>query len=145
MSYICVKAQNVISSAGDEFSNTNQSITWTLGELSTESYEAATNKFTQGFHQPVLIITALNDILLADELSIFPNPTAQNLSFRATGYEGGASIFVTNIIGMHVRKFELNDISQSIDVSTLPDGEYILSVIGENKQSLGKFKIIKKD
>jgi len=42
----------VISSAGDYYEGANASLSWTLGEIATETYSNGTNILTQGFQQP---------------------------------------------------------------------------------------------
>lgn len=42
----------VVSSAGDYYEGANASLSWTLGEISTETYDNGTNILTQGFQQP---------------------------------------------------------------------------------------------
>ncbi|MCD4746833.1 MAG: hypothetical protein K8R58_11100 [Bacteroidales bacterium] len=42
----------VVASAGDYFEGTNASLSWTLGEIATETYSNGSNILTQGFQQP---------------------------------------------------------------------------------------------
>ncbi|RLD57998.1 MAG: hypothetical protein DRJ05_08780 [Bacteroidetes bacterium] len=56
---------DVITSSGAYFSNTNGSLSWTLGELATETFSNGGNTLTQGFQQPVSVsITGVNLDLL---------------------------------------------------------------------------------
>ncbi|MBC8488731.1 MAG: hypothetical protein H8D45_22130 [Bacteroidetes bacterium] len=45
----------VIASSGDYYENANASLSWTLGEIATETYSNASNILTQGFQQPVSV------------------------------------------------------------------------------------------
>lgn len=45
-------APSVISSSGDYFQSTNYSLSWTLGEIMTETFFNGSNVLTQGFQQP---------------------------------------------------------------------------------------------
>jgi len=45
----------VISSAGDYYEGANASLSWTLGEIATETYDNGTNILTQGFQQPITV------------------------------------------------------------------------------------------
>jgi hypothetical protein len=56
---------DVVSSSGAYFSNANASLSWTLGELATETLANGGNILTQGFQQPVPVsITGINLDLL---------------------------------------------------------------------------------
>lgn len=48
----------VISSAGDYYENVNGSLSWTLGEIATETYTAGNIILTQGFQQPISVAIA---------------------------------------------------------------------------------------
>jgi len=52
----------VVSSAGDYFEGTNASLSWTLGEIATETYSNGTNILTQGFQQPITVTIAGIDL-----------------------------------------------------------------------------------
>jgi hypothetical protein len=66
---IIVSAQttspDVVTSSGAYFSNANASLSWTLGELATETFANGGNILTQGFQQPVSVsITGIDLNLL---------------------------------------------------------------------------------
>jgi len=46
---------DVIATSGDHFQNTNVSVSWTLGELATETYSAGNVILIQGFQQPITL------------------------------------------------------------------------------------------
>lgn len=46
----------VVSSSGDHFQATNGSVSWTLGELVTETYASTNIVLTQGFQQPYQMV-----------------------------------------------------------------------------------------
>jgi len=52
----------VIASAGDYFTSTNNSMSWTLGECITETYSSVNNTLTQGFQQSTYTITAVTQL-----------------------------------------------------------------------------------
>jgi hypothetical protein len=57
--YILMNAQNIspelISSSGDYFENTNSLISFSIGEIATETFHNTFNFLSQGFQQPVSI------------------------------------------------------------------------------------------
>ena len=55
----------VVASSGDYYQGANASLSWTLGEIATETYSNGSNILTQGFQQPVSVsITGINLDLL---------------------------------------------------------------------------------
>jgi hypothetical protein len=52
----------VISSSGDYFEGPNASLSWTLGEIATETYTAGNVILTQGFQQPITVSIAGIDL-----------------------------------------------------------------------------------
>jgi hypothetical protein len=52
----------VVSSAGDYYEGTNASLSWTLGEIATETFATGNVILTQGFQQPFSIILAGIDL-----------------------------------------------------------------------------------
>lgn len=55
---------DVIATSGDYFTETNGSITWTLGEIATQTYSSGGNILTQGFQQPIGVTVQGVDILV---------------------------------------------------------------------------------
>ncbi len=50
-------SQEVISTTGEHYENSNGSISWTIGEPVIETLGSNNNYLTQGFHQPTVIPT----------------------------------------------------------------------------------------
>ncbi|MCF8403897.1 MAG: hypothetical protein K9H58_08130 [Bacteroidales bacterium] len=55
--------RNVIASSGDYFEGANISLSWTLGEIATETYTVADNILTQGFQQPGISLRIYVDVM----------------------------------------------------------------------------------
>jgi len=145
-SYCQSISESVISSTGDFYTNANTSLSWTLGECVTETFNATNNIITQGFQQYYYSVTAVENCL-PDEYNIYayPNP---------------ASNFINICFDLPVKKdvfIELFDINGNklfskssnsknnfqIDITTFSSSIYFLKII-ENKDKLLKtFKIIK--
>lgn len=51
--------RSVVASAGDYYESANVSLSWTLGEIATETYSSANNILTQGFQQPDISLVSL--------------------------------------------------------------------------------------
>ena len=74
----------VLANAGDHSENGfRQSIEWTLGELATTTLTSSSGSIiTQGFHQPDLLATSVDDHHLNSSVRVFPNPVNHELNFE---------------------------------------------------------------
>lgn len=138
----------VIASAGDYFTSTNNTMSWTLGECITETYTSANNKLTQGFQQSTYTITAVTQLALNGiSVKAFPNPTTDyiNILVETTGgYQINCSVELFDIKGKLLMNKKLNDKLMKLDMSQFANGAYFLKVSGKGKTILQNFKIIKK-
>lgn len=128
---------SVLASAGGEYSGEQYSVSWTLGEVITETFE--TNSFTlnQGFHQGNLFVTRIREDLFPDfQLKTYPNPVVDIL--RIESEELGLEYQIVNISGTVVSNGIIQSSSEEIDFTAYPAGSYVLQI--EKQHS---YKIIK--
>jgi Secretion system C-terminal sorting domain len=70
------KAQQVISSTGGIAQSYSGTLSYTLGEVVIDTYTKSNTAITQGFQQPKIAITAINEFPGLDvSITAFPNPT----------------------------------------------------------------------
>ncbi|MCB0807326.1 MAG: hypothetical protein KDC05_16140 [Bacteroidales bacterium] len=77
---------SVISSAGEEYSNGNISLSWTLGELATETLSNGNNTLTQGFQQPFYMAIVGIDLDLLVYLEGPFNGNSMNTALNSKGF-----------------------------------------------------------
>ena len=70
-------------------------------------------------------------------VSMYPNPTTNTLNLTAQGVIKNASIY--NVIGKEVLRLDINKNSESIDVSKLPKGIYLIKYTMDDKVGSAKF------
>ncbi len=134
----------VIAPAGGEGSGNNMNIQWTLGEMMIETFEANDLILTQGFHQPHLIVTSVEE-LPGYEISIdaFPNPTSDLVNIRIND-ESFAGLQY-KLFDSNGRLVDTNTLENSITKINLSDkqpGVFFLIVSKERKE-IKTFKIVK--
>ena len=78
------------------------------------------------------------------EMSVYPNPTADNINLKIEQLEKGYEYTFYNATGHLLKKQNIREKTTQIDASTLPKGIYLLSVKKDN-QIIKTFKIIKKE
>lgn len=141
------EAQEIVSPAGEHFSNETMQISWTFSEpvINTLVGEGESEMLTQGFHQPRLVVTALNEVPeLALHIEAYPNPTtdylnvsiknaaSENLSY--TLYNSNRKVLTSKQISSDISEISMTGYASSI---------YFLKISGENKE-LKTFKIVKR-
>ncbi len=141
LSTIGVSAQEVVSTQGESYSNSNGSINFTIGEVSIDTGTDGTNDITQGFHQTNWSFLGLEDHVTSFNASIFPNPTSEVLILKISAFNN-VHYYLYDAQG----KLVLNDIISAeetlIQVGQFAPGNYTLKLNKEN-QHLKTFKLAK--
>lgn len=135
-----IKAQSlsptVIASTGGFSSNSNGSLSYTVGEMTmVQTFSAGNNILTQGFQQPNDITIGLIDIT-KDEFGsfiVYPNPAVDNMWFGFQFPEQGkVTVSLFNTLGQKIADVYTADYSngktvEQMNVSTLAAGSYFLT------------------
>jgi len=118
----------VISTSGTSFSNGSGQLDWTLGEPVTATLSGPSNDLTQGFHQPELTITSLNDKEPNTSISVFPNPTISSVQVKISDLKSTATIGLYTIEGKLLQLQTTEQPLTQIDMEKYPAGTYILNI-----------------
>lgn len=137
--------QQVVSSAGNFYSNTSGSVSWTLGELAVETLSTANNILTQGFQQSRLTITGIGDLPILDyEIVVFPNPVSDHLIIR-TDKEQHENLYyqLYDLSGKIILQNKILESETTVTVNHLKSAVYLLRIMEGNRQ-VRAFKVVKK-
>lgn len=141
-------APEVIGSAGDVFSASNGSLEWTIGEIMTETYQQSNGYLTQGFHQTGQGFVGINEINVADNFSIYPNPVKDLLHLSFDSKEKGN--YVIELFDMQGKKLLSQQItagkglqSTELNMQDIGSGVYLLNVYNTHTSTRNAFKINK--
>ena len=142
LSAVCALSQEhfVISNSGGVFSSPNGTLEWTLGEISTETYQKNFGFLTQGFHQ-----TFDEESSTTNGITVYPIP-AQDFLFIKTPVAENYQIEIFNLHGVRmihgqVSSDPINNIHQ-MDVQSLGAALYQLRVRNISTGKSAAFKII---
>jgi hypothetical protein len=138
-----LSAQEVISSQGDSYSNTSNTLDFTIGEPIGETVTDGTTSLTQGFHQTLLTITNVEDFDEKFSVNIFPNPTTERVNLTIDKYEG-VTFYLFDVTGKLLKQEVVTAQQTVVQVSEFPKGTYLLKLAGQENKSLKTYKIIKK-
>ena len=85
--------------------------------------------------------TAVNDFE-NKKIDIAPNPASSLLIINNSNQYVGNQVFIVDIFGRIIRK-EILDSKQSLDVSELPNGMYVLKIVSKGVIQTAKFEVIR--
>lgn len=141
-----IKTSEVIASAGDCFKGSHVTLSWTLGENTIETFFNNNLKLTQGFQQPVYLITSVDELAVNYQINIYPNPAREFIFIE----------IVNLIIGINQLKYDLHDINgklietkiisgtkQEVNLQNLSSNLYILRIYNDNGEFVKTYKIEK--
>lgn len=145
--FLCIasvisQAQEVISSSGTSLSKGSFVVDFTLGECVIQTYSTPSLYLTQGFHQPQLIVTTLNEKINQElSVSVYPNPASDHVILRADNPEG-LSYVLFDISGKKIEQKQLESDKTEISFNGFEAATYFIKVI-DDKEELKLFQIIK--
>ncbi len=137
-----VAAQELISSSGDFFKNSEFSVSWSVGEPITETVSNTSNIFTQGFHQSLLntsVIYELSDIEF--QIKIAPNPVSDFLTLTINKSEN-LSYELYDFNGKLLEKKKIQAENTIITFNRYAFAAYFLKIL-KNNQNIKIYQVIK--
>jgi hypothetical protein len=121
--------QEVIASAGGYNVNGGLSISWTLGETIIPTFTSGNLTLTHGFQQQLVVTAIEENIDLAVNIKVYPNPASDvvNISFEEP-LEGEINVSILDSQGKLVKKdmIEAAITEKQINLQELPAGVYYL-------------------
>jgi hypothetical protein len=136
-------SQEVISGCGEYFETSSVSVSFTIGEPVTNTFDYGDYILTQGFQQPqqIDVGTRLTAPELTFEINIFPNPADNYLILETDCFEG-LNFILYDLDGKMLEKRDILANQTEICTSGLKPSTYFLHVL-DNELVLKIFKIIK--
>ena len=136
-------SRSVIAAQGDFSFNSTGSLSWTIGEVITETESNFPHIITQGFQQPdSMMYTSIVELFDDLEVTIFPNPTGDFLNIR-TNLDYSFDVKCYNLLGLVVLENLDCKVMTKLDLSGLMEGSYFIELINSNRCISKKIKIIK--
>ena len=142
-----LRAQDVVASSGDVFTNSNGSISWTLGEPISESFVANQQILSQGFQQSAQNYTAISITSNTDLIEIFPNPFAEIIHLQYQTNEKELILALYDEKMALVKKITIQtgfSNENTISFHDLEAGVYFMHIHSENGKVESMQKMIKK-
>lgn len=146
----------VLSSNGGLATSGNMQLEWTLGELAVEGLTGQPKSYTEGFHQPTLVVEQVQMVYPpirsgSDQekqtlITISPNPVATELTIRFvsdTDEQLYCQVRDANGALLSDRTLNTRDGNTEIDVTDLAAGLYFIHFIATDDGAVTVFKVVK--
>ena len=136
----------VIGSAGDCNRYPSGMISWTAGEMATETFSAGHKIVTGGFHQSSLKVSEIsNDFLLRSSVTVYPNPAGSYIKVEIKNPQDIYVIAITDAAGRALLEVQLEEgeFEKRIDLSPFAMGVYMIAVKGNRTKGTDVYKIVK--
>jgi hypothetical protein len=135
-------AQEVISSGGDYSQNSGLSISYTIGETVTESFEFGQQMLTQGFQQAKLDVASIESSNFRHGYRLYPNPTQDIIWIERIEQSSSLTNYsLMDIQGRVLNEFKSHEAHVSIDLSHYPVAVFLLRI--SNMENANTYKITK--
>ncbi len=145
----------VIASAGSLSGADDIILEWTLGEMAIETIYATDGMFTEGFHQPVLLVEkqSTTQVWHPDfyskmevEIDVMPNPASSvlNIQVRSNSSERIVALLM-DATGKSITSRNIDPLITNVqlDIHSLPAGMYVLRFTDEEGRLIEIFKVSK--
>ena len=137
--------QYILSSAGNRAHlATGHSITWTMGEMIIETgVQTGLNAYTQGFHQPYIDVTVIEDSIIDSNINVFPNPAIAQLNIRYDKFKKGDVLCLYDAIGKLLLIEQIVDANMILPFEAYSAAIYYLVILNEDNEKIKTFKVQK--
>lgn len=133
----------VVASAGKSFTGVNVDLVFTLGEVATSSLSAGGDFLSQGFNQPNIVITSLEQFQENYSIVVYPNPIEQFVTVEMAVDEW-AELWMFDALGQEVFYPVQFTRKTILDLRSLSDGPYLMRIQRLGGEPLKTFFLIKR-
>lgn len=138
-------SRTALSSGSNAHESSDTQISWTLGEVMSETYSGSDNILSQGFNQPQYEVEMVNTNLTSTEsISVYPVPASDYIQVNYVSprsNELSAALFNTE--GQKVLEQTYNKGNFKMNLESLSPAVYILKIFDQNSRLIQSTKIIK--
>lgn len=142
-----VNGQQVITSTGGTTQNGNGTLSYSLGELVTETHVTGKIAVTQGFHQTEITVIPVNEIPeLEYSMVVFPNPAHDYVVVKIeNGDPQNISYFIYAMNGTTIQNGSITGSHTELNFSSFAEGTYLLELCqdGEKIKTVQIVKIVR--
>ncbi len=138
------QVQQVTASSGGILEGDTRQVSFTVGETVVKTHEGQQIMITQGFHQPMLWVTAVDEMEgITFQIKAYPNPATDIVKLTVNEeLPIGSSYQLYDMHGGLISTKKIEQLTTEVPFQQLVPASYFLKVVSEDK-ILKTFKIIK--
>ena len=137
----------VVGSAGGAGAFSTNTLAWTSGEAVIETAVGNNAVVTQGFHQPKVVVTALEPPQAKISCEVWPNPTTEAVWVEVSEDQLSTEPFQVELIDLHGKALKKHSLpaGQKVEIplQEYATGTYILRIKTPSGTFLQSFQISK--
>jgi len=138
-------AQQSANTTGGDATGSGGSAAYSVGQTVYTAHTGATGMVAQGVQQPYEFFTTGMEETGSDiSLSVYPNPTDDNLTLQISGHNSGEwSYQLFDLQGRALGNGQLTSLRTEIRTAGLPPATYFINIMNHDNRKVQSFKIIK--
>jgi hypothetical protein len=138
-------AQESTTASGGDATGSGATVAYSVGQVVYTTNASASGTVSQGAQQAYEIFTVgIQETELNISLSVFPNPTADNLTLRISDYNNEKlSYQLYDVRGKLFINGQITGQQTEINTVNLPSATYFIHVVNNKNKQVQLFKIIK--
>ncbi len=148
LGFIGLHAQDSLTSAGGKATGSGGTASYSVGQVVYTTNTGTNGSVSQGVQQVYKISTVRLGTRETEpniSLSIFPNPTKDNLTLKIGDYNNEKLSFrLYDMLGKLLSNGKIVTQETKIEMTNLPSTTYFVNVINQENKKVQTFKIIKK-
>lgn len=148
LGFIGLHAQDSLTSAGGKATGSGGTANYSVGQVVYTTNTGTNGSVAQGVQQVYKISTVRLGTRETEpniSLSIFPNPTKDNLTLKIGDYNNEKLSFrLYDMLGKLLSNGKIVTQETKIEMTNLPSTTYFVNVINQENKKVQTFKIIKK-
>ena len=141
------QAQESTNAAGGDATGSGGTVAYSVGQVVYTTNTDASGTLSQGVQQAYEIFTVgIKKPELNIALSVFPNPTFNNLTLQISDYNNEKlSYQLFDMQGKLLSNGQVAAEQTQINTKSLPSATYFIHVVNRDKEKVKTFKIIKNE
>jgi hypothetical protein len=139
------QAQESANASGGDATGSGGTVSYSVGQVVYTTNTGSTGSVAQGVQHAYEIFTlGIKETELNITLSVFPNPTADNLILQTSDYNNEKLAFqLCDLQGKLLTSGLVTAQQTQINTASLPAATYYISVVNQENKKVQTFKIIK--
>lgn len=139
------QAQESVNTTGGDATGSGGTAAYSVGQVVYTTNTGASGTVSQGVQQAYEIFTVgIKETELNISLSVFPNPTMDNLTLQISDYNNEKlSYQLFDIQGKQLSNGQIVAQQTQINMNSLPTATYFINVVNQENKKVQSFKIIK--